>query len=98
MACLSVTLVYCGLTVGFVLCHVHGARVTCVYIGLERPDFEPVSHPDVFERVQREILRKQADTERKLDETQQRQFPCSFFVLKSSYIILHCSIFSRRKS
>lgn len=47
------------------------ARQVIIDMGLERPDFEPVSHPDVFERVQREILRKQADTERKLDETQQ---------------------------
>jgi len=43
----------------------------CVYAGMERSDFEPDSHPDVFERLQREILRMQNETERKLDETQQ---------------------------
>jgi len=54
--------------------------------GLKRSDFEPDSHPDVFEGLQREILRKQNDTERKLDEMQQCM-SVSGFLLKSSFVL-----------
>jgi len=49
-------------------------------VGLERSDFEPLSHPDVFEQIQREILRKQNDTERILDEMQQCWYSVSYDV------------------